>query len=228
MNLKELLNVIEDIKKDLAYTKRLEERWIKEQKRFPLIYKYIIKQREFFQEKIDAALSVGIDLTKLDDYVAKRPDITVQKLKTAVVTPPKEEDIPVQEPKTEKPEIKAPVIDKSVADSLADTARFEDAEPPPPEPEPEVPDQVSDDEAKKAEQALEEAAAAAAQKLRTQSQEPATQSVARKIAAEKEKSDSGIMQKPPQESSENKASSREKLKRLASEVLNEVKKSKTK
>jgi hypothetical protein len=205
MNLKELLRVIEDIKKDLDYTRRLEERWASEQKRFPLIYKYIIKQREFFQQQIDGAMNLNVDETQLNEYVANRPGVKVQKLKTAQVAPPREELAP------ESPPAELPKTEKRVVEETP----LEDK----------MPD--SDEETKDAAKALEEAAAEAARKLRDGAPEPVTQPVS-KIPKEKLEAAETEVKKPTETAGEEaKPSTRDKLRKLASEVLNEVKRSKT-
>lgn len=205
MILKELLRVVEEIKKDLEYTKRLEERWVKEQKRFPLIYKYIIKQRESFQEQIEKAMSINLDESGLDNYVVNRLGIKTQKLKTAQVTPPKEEAAPGPE----MPRIEKPAVVKSEA-----------KEPGPP----------TDEETKEAHKALEEAAAAAALKLREKSPEPSTGPIVVKKEEKKAEEAPAVKEIPKADekpAETEKLSSKEKLRKLASEVLDEVKKSKT-
>jgi len=229
MLLKELLRVIEDIKKDLAYTQRLEERWVSEQKRFPLIYKYIIKQREFFQEKIDGAFSIAIEETVLDEYVASRPGVKVQKLKTAQVSPPKEmvvEKASPAMPETPRVETSKKVVQENpenqdafdAGDVVLDVPLVEE------------PVKKPDNEAVEAQKAFEEAAAAAAQKLRNQAPEPPTQTVSKKKTGKTSAPPAAQAAPQPQQqtktTNDDKASSREKLRRLASEVLNEVKKSK--
>jgi hypothetical protein len=209
MILKELLRVVEEIKKDLEYTKRLEERWLSEQKRFPLIYKYIIKQRESFKEQIDKAMTMNLDESKLDEYVVNRLGIKTQKLKTAQITPPKEEPAPepveaspaAKAPEPEMPRIEKPAVKK---------------------PEIEKPNSLSEEDTKDAQKALEEAAAAAALKMRGESPEPPTGPIATKKEAEKPKEEPA-----PKPADTDKLSSKEKLRKLASEVLSEVKKSKT-
>jgi hypothetical protein len=206
MNLKELLKVIDEIKKDLDYTKRLEERWTSEQKRFPLIYKYIIKQREFFQEQIDTSMTTDLDEFRLTDYVKERLGIKVERLKTAQVTPPaevKEPEKPApppppKAPKPEPPKAKAPA------------------------PPVEEPDAISDEDTKSAEQALEEAAAAAARQLRENALEASTQS----IGKDKTEKVETAAEAAGEAKEEEKPSSRDKLRKLAAEVLDEIKKSK--
>lgn len=202
MTLKELLKVIEEIKKDLDYTKRLEERWTTEQKRFPLIYKYIIKQREFFQEQIDTSMKTDLEESRLSDYVKDRLGIRVERLKTAQVTPPAE----VIEP--EKPLPKAPEAPQPEPPKAKE-----------PVPPPEEPDAISDEDTKSAEQALEEAAAAAARQLRENALEASTQSIGTDKTAKVEPAEST-------DKEEEKPSSRDKLRKLAAEVLDEIKKSK--
>jgi hypothetical protein len=176
-------------------------RWVSEQKRFPLIYKYIIKQREAFQEQIEKAMTIQLDESKLDEYVLNRLGLKVERLKTAQITPPKEtaepEPLSVKKPRIERPA--------------------------PPEPE-------LEEETKTVEKALEAAAAAAALKLRGDAPEPPTQAVSTEKPKEKPKEEPAkkaaprLAEKPIET---DKLSSKEKLRRLASEVLNEVKKSKT-
>lgn len=220
MILKELLRVVEEIKKDLAYTQRLEERWVSEQKRFPLIYKYIIKQREFFEEQIERALTMKLDDSQLDSYVAGRPGVKIDRIKTAQVTPPREE---ADEPLTEAPKPVAPTIEKPktkppvpVKEEPAAKAKPEIERKP-----------VTDEETKDAKKALEEAAAAAALKLRQQAPEPVTQSVAAEKAGVKDEEPAPEPAGETERPADQKLSSKEKLRRLASEVLNEVKRSKT-
>ena len=203
MTLKELLKVIDEIKKDLDYTKRLEERWTSEQKRFPLIYKYIIKQREFFQEQIDSSMKTDLDEFKLTDYVKDRLGIRVERLKTAQVTPPAEVTEP--EKPAPPPPPKAPKPEPPKAE-----------EPAPPA---EEPDAISDEDTKSAEQALEEAAAAAARQLRENALDASTQSIGTDKTAKVESTE-------PTDKEEEKPSSRDKLRKLAAEVLDEIKKSK--
>ncbi len=204
MIVKELLRVVEDMKKDLEYTRRLENRWQSEQKRFPLIYKYIIKQREFFQEQIDKAMMAELDESKLDGYITARPGVKVQKLQTAQITPPKEEPAPEPPAEASKPE------------------RPEPKEVKPPAEEPAPPGQ---EEGKIEEKAIEEATAAAVLKLRDELPEVKTQPV--KPSPRKKSSARKKIEEPVEKTPEaDRASSRDKLRRLASEVLNEVKKSK--
>ena len=203
MNLKELLKVIDEIKKDLDYTKRLEERWTSEQKRFPLIYKYIIKQREFFQEQIDSSMKTDLDEFKLTDYVKDRLGIRVERLKTAQVTPPAEVTEPEKPAPPPPPKAPKPELPKA-------------EEPAPPA---EEPDAISDEDTKSAEQALEEAAAAAARQLRENALDASTQSIGTDKTAKVESTE-------PTDKEEEKPSSRDKLRKLAAEVLDEIKKSK--
>ena len=218
MTLKELLRVIEEIKKDLAYTQRLEQRWVSEEKRFPLIYKYIIKQREAFENQVDKTMTAQIDISNLDEYVKNRLGIKGEKLKTEQVSPPKEEP-------AEKPAPKPPMIEKPApAAKMPEPPRIEKPEPAPaPKPSP-----AAEDKAKTARKALEEAAAAAALKLRDDMSEMATQPVTgpppKKTMETPEKAPT---QTGAAEAEAQKPSSRDKLRRLASEVLDEVKKSRT-
>lgn len=224
MIVKELLRVVEDMKKDLEYTRRLENRWQSEQKRFPLIYKYIIKQREFFQEQIDKAMTSELDESKLDEYVKGRPGVKVQKLQTAQVTPPKEEPAPkpvaaAPNPEPVKTETEKPKPEKPKPVEAPPAAK----EPAPPVQEPTPPAQ---EEGKIEEKAIEEATAAAMLKLKDEEPEAKTQPVkssSRKKSSGRKKIEEPVEKKPE----EDRASSRDKLRRLASEVLNEVKKSKT-
>jgi hypothetical protein len=208
MTLKELLKVIDEIKKDLDYTQRLEERWTTEQKRFPLIYKYIIKQREFFQEQIDSSMKTDLDDSNLTEYVRERLGIRVERLKTAHVTPPVEEKEP------EKPAPAAPKAPKPEPPKAKEPA-----------PPAEEPDAVSDEDTKSADQVLEEAAAAAARQLREDALEASTQAISKEKPDKAETA--GTSAKDADESKEEeKPSSRDKLRKLAAEVLDEIKKSK--
>lgn len=208
MNLKELLKVIEEIKKDLDYTQRLEERWTAEQKRFPLIYKYIVKQREFFQEQIEASMKTDLDNTGLSEYVKERLGIRVERLKTSHVAPPAEEK------EEEKPSPAAP-----------EARRPEPPRPTEPTPPIEEPDAISDEDTKSADQVLEEAAAAAARQLREDALDASTQSISREKTEKVETADAAAGA-PEEAKEEEKPSSRDKLRKLAAEVLDEIKKSK--
>jgi hypothetical protein len=208
MTLKELLKVVEEIKKDLDYTRRLEERWTAEQKRFPLIYKYIVKQREFFQEQIESSMKTDLDNASLTEYVRERLGVRVERLKTAQVAPPPEEQ-QVEKPAPAAPEARRP------------------GPPRPKEPEPPAvePDAISDEDTKSADQVLEEAAAAAARQLREDALDASTQSIGREKTEKVETADAAAGA-PEQAKEEEKPSSRDKLRKLAAEVLDEIKKSK--
>ncbi len=210
MNLKELLKVIEEIKKDLDYTRRLEERWTTEQKRFPLIYKYIIKQREFFQEQIDTSMKTDLNDSGLSEYVRERLGIRIDRLKTAQVTPPVqkiEEERPAPAPAPPQIQIPEPPKVKE------------------PAPAPKEPDPISDEDTKSAEAVLEEAAAAAARQLREDALDASTQPISKEMTDKAQAAGAAV--KTPQEAGEEeKPSSRDKLRKLAAEVLDEIKKSK--
>ncbi|RKY13290.1 MAG: hypothetical protein DRP82_05600 [Planctomycetota bacterium] len=72
MKLKELLAIVEEIKKDLSYTKSLQERWEKERRRFPILYEYIGKQLDFFREKMEKVLEAEVKEESLDEYIRWR------------------------------------------------------------------------------------------------------------------------------------------------------------
>ena len=72
MKLKELLAAVEEIKKDLSYTKSLQERWEKERRRFPILYEYIGKQSDFFREKMEKILEAEVKEETLDAYIRWR------------------------------------------------------------------------------------------------------------------------------------------------------------
>lgn len=72
MKLKELLSVVDEIKKDLSYTRNFQEKWQRERRRFPILYEYIGKQVEFFREKIRALLDVEVKEESVDEYLRWR------------------------------------------------------------------------------------------------------------------------------------------------------------
>jgi len=72
MKLKELLAAVEEIKKDLSYTRSLQERWQKERRRFPILYEYIGKQSDFFREKMETLFEAEVKEESLDAYVRWR------------------------------------------------------------------------------------------------------------------------------------------------------------
>ena len=72
MKLKELLAVVEEIKKDLSYIRSLQERWQKERQRFPILYEYIGKQSDFFREKLQTLFEAEMKEESLDAYVKWR------------------------------------------------------------------------------------------------------------------------------------------------------------
>ncbi len=228
MIFKDLLKVLEEIKKDLAYIQRLEGRWVREEKRFPLIYEHIVKQRVAFEKEADDILGTQIDGAFLSEYVRNRPGIKVERIKTTQVTPPEERD---EEPQAvaEKPEAPKPELPRPEP--------FEEQAPAPKPPpaeaaEPQPFESAEPDVIDLAGAALQEASAAAAAKLRQDYEEPATQAVSaaevkqevKKPATKKKKASSAEPEKSPRT---RRGSSRERLRKLASEVLNEVKKSRT-
>lgn len=229
MILRNLLKVIEEIRKDLAYTQRLEERWVKEKKRFPVIYESIVKQREFFEQVVEKALLVEVDESKLDEYMRNRPRLKVRRMKTAQVSPPTAEQIrnaAASMPKTEpvapapKTEPVAPAPEVETPASVAEPG----AAPPAP-PESETPEPSDDEKAKTAVAAVDEIVAEAEREVGDKSEEADTRELTLEAPADKEAKPAGSAKKAPGKSAKGtKAKSRENLKKLAGDVLDEVKK----
>ena len=177
MTLRELLRVLDEVKRDLDYTRRLEERWVAEEKRFPLIYKHIARQKEFFQEQIDKVMIVDIDDQKVDNYVRARLGTEAPRPATSQVAPAKE--APASEP-----------------EALAKTSPIA-AEPAP--------------------------ALAQTKKEKPQDEPQGSPREAAPVAPEAPKP---VASSVPGKPADGESASREKLRRLASEVLNEVKRAK--
>jgi len=78
MKLKELLAVVEEIKKDLSYIRSLEERWQKERRRFPILFEHIRKQAEFFRQKMQTLFEVEVAEASLDEYLRWRMQVARQ------------------------------------------------------------------------------------------------------------------------------------------------------
>lgn len=232
MILKDLLKIVEEIRKDLAYTQRLEERWTKEQKRFPLIYESIVKQREFFQEVVDKALRAEVDESNLDEYVKNRPRLNVRRVKTVQVSPPgamQAEKAPA--PKTEMvapaPEADAPAPEPAPApapEPAPAPAPAPQAEAPAPEPAPPEPEPSNEERAKTAVAPLDEIVEEAAREVGDKSDEADTRELSLEAPAGKKKAAKDAAGKKTKGA---KADTRKKLQKLASEVLDEVKKSKS-
>jgi len=72
VKLKELLAAIEEIRKDISYTRSLQERWQKERQRFPILYEYVGRQSNFFWEKMETLLEAEVKEESLDAYVRWR------------------------------------------------------------------------------------------------------------------------------------------------------------
>jgi len=72
MKLREMIGLIDSIKKDMSYTRSLQERWQKEKKRFPILYASIEKQTEFFKKQIEALFDAEITEGGLDEYIRDR------------------------------------------------------------------------------------------------------------------------------------------------------------
>ena len=156
---------------------------------------------------MESILETQIQGVLLSEYVKNRPGIKVSRLKTTQATPPKE----------------------FVSNLEAAVAPAESVEPPAPAltdsevPEPQ-PLESSGAEAFSIADAMREATAEAAARLRQKHQDPVTEDL--RAASVKDKA--GVPQAPGDEKSERQGtdSSRQKLRKLASEVLEEVKRSK--
>jgi len=72
MKLKELIALINELKKDMSYTRSLKERWRKEQKRFPILFASIEKQVDFFNKQIETLFDAEIDDKSLSSYIGTR------------------------------------------------------------------------------------------------------------------------------------------------------------
>ena len=72
MKLRELLAALEEIKKDLSYTRSLQEKWEKERRRFPILYEHIGKQSDFFREKMEKVLEAEVREESVDAYIRWR------------------------------------------------------------------------------------------------------------------------------------------------------------
>jgi len=72
MKLKELLALVDEIKKDLSYTRSLQERWQNEKRRFPILFAAIGRQIEFFNKNIARLFDAEVAETGLDAYVMDR------------------------------------------------------------------------------------------------------------------------------------------------------------
>ncbi|MCX7703240.1 MAG: hypothetical protein N2234_03955 [Planctomycetota bacterium] len=69
MKLRELVALIDSIKKDMSYTRSLQERWQKEKKRFPILYASIEKQSEYFKKQIESLFDAEVSDKGLSEYV---------------------------------------------------------------------------------------------------------------------------------------------------------------
>jgi len=85
MKLKELLALVDEIKRDMSYTRSLQERWQKEKKRFPILCEAISKQVDFFREKIEGLLDAEVVEEGVDKYVLYRLDVLRKKETVPVV-----------------------------------------------------------------------------------------------------------------------------------------------
>ncbi|MFH1422075.1 MAG: hypothetical protein ABIH42_05115, partial [Planctomycetota bacterium] len=81
MLLRDILSAVEEIKKNLIYTKSLETKWKKEEDRFPVIIKYIKKQKEFFEDEIEKVNLLDFDNNMLSDFIKNRNFTNVSLLK---------------------------------------------------------------------------------------------------------------------------------------------------
>lgn len=72
MKLRELIALINELKKDMSYTRSLQERWKKEQRRFPILFASIEKQVDFFNKQIATLFDAEIDDTSLSSFISER------------------------------------------------------------------------------------------------------------------------------------------------------------
>jgi len=72
MKLKELIALVNELKKDMSYTRSLRERWKKEQKRFPILFASIEKQVDFFNKQVETLFDAEIDEKSLSSYISTR------------------------------------------------------------------------------------------------------------------------------------------------------------
>lgn len=72
MKLKELVAVINGIRKDISYTRSLQERWQKERRRFPILFASIEKQTEFFKEQIEALFDAEVSDESVSPHIKSR------------------------------------------------------------------------------------------------------------------------------------------------------------